>query len=82
MKKEPELSTLTVEELEKRAKTTKIASGFLLGVLLVQFAVGVYLTFQQRFNVFVIIPVAFLPLIILNFNNLKKIKEEIAKRNS
>jgi hypothetical protein len=37
MKKEPELSILSAEQLEKRAKTTKLATGFLLGVLLVQF---------------------------------------------
>ena len=81
MRKEPELSTLSTEQLEKRAKTTKLATGFLLGVLLVQFGVGIYLTIEQGFNAFVIIPVAFLPLIILNYNHLKKIKEEIARRN-
>lgn len=81
MKKEPELSTLTTEELEKRAKTTKMATGLLLGILIVQFADSAYLTIKQGFNVFIIIPIAFLPLVILNFTNLKKIKEEIAKRN-
>jgi hypothetical protein len=82
MKKEPELSTLTIAELEKRAKTTKFATGLLLGILIVQFVIGAYLTIKQGFTVFIIIPIAFLPLVVVNFANLKKIKEEIAKRNA
>ena len=75
MKKEPELSTFTTEELEKRAKTTKLATGILLGVIIMQFLIGIYLTIKQGFNVFTIIPMAFLPLVIVNYANLKKIKE-------
>lgn len=81
MRKEPELSTLTIEELEKRAKTTKTASIMLAVVIGLQFAIGVYLTFKNGFNVFTVIPLAFLPMLIVNFTNIKKIKEEIAKRN-
>lgn len=81
MKNQLDLTTLTKEELEKRAKSTKFVTSILLGSIIIQFAAGVYLTILKGFNVFLIIPVAFLPLIILNFNNLKKIKEEIAKRN-
>jgi hypothetical protein len=81
MKKEPELSLLTIEELEKRAKTTKTASIMLAVIIGLQFAIGIYLTFKNGFNVFTIIPLAFLPMLIVNFTNIKKIKEEIAKRN-
>lgn len=80
MKKEPELSSLTIEELEKRAKTTKTASIMLAVVIGLQFAIGIYLTFKNGFNVFSIIPLAFLPMLIVNFSNIKKIKEEIARR--
>jgi hypothetical protein len=80
MKNQPDLSTLTIEELQKRAKTTKAATGALAGILLVQLIVGIYLTFKQGFNVFIVLPVAFLPLIIVNYTNINKIKEEIAKR--
>ena len=82
MKKEPELSSLTLEELNKRAKTTKFATGLLLGVIILQFIIGLYLTFKQGFNVFTVIPMAFLPMVFVNYANLKKINEEIAKRNS
>jgi hypothetical protein len=82
MKKQPELSALTVEELNKRAKTTKFATGLLLGVIIMQFVIGGYLTLKQGFNVFIVIPLAFLPMVFVNYANLKKINEEIAKRNT
>lgn len=83
MKKQPELSELSLEELEKIAKMNKFSSTMLIVAILFQFLTGVYLTFKNGFNVFfIILPMAFLPLIIVNFTNLKKIKEEIAKRKS
>ncbi len=80
MKKQPELSELSIEELEKKAKISKMATGALLGILLVQLAAGIYLTTLQGFNIFVILPVAFLPILIANMVNLKKIKQEITTR--
>jgi hypothetical protein len=81
MKKEPELSSLSLEDLNKRAKTTKTATGLLLGIIIIQFVVGTFLTVKQGFNVFIVIPLAFLPMVFVNYANLKKINEEIAKRN-
>lgn len=82
--KNPEnnLAALSLEELQKRLKTTKTVTGLLAGLLIVQFAVGIYLTTQQGFNVFIIIPFAFLPILIINFTNIKKINEEISRRTS
>jgi hypothetical protein len=80
MKNQPDITTLTIEELKKRAKTTQTVNGVLLGMLVIQFASGIYLTFKQGFNVFIVLPIAFLPLVILNYTNLKKIREEIAKK--
>lgn len=82
MKNQPDLTTLTLEELEKRAKTTKTATGMLFGIIIVQFVIGIYLTFKQGFNVFTVIPMAFLPMVFVNYASLKKIKAEIASRNS
>ncbi|MBF6640905.1 hypothetical protein IVB69_05395 [Flavobacterium sp. J49] len=82
MKKETDLSTLTTEELEKRAKNTKTASVMLAVIIAIQFGIGLFLTVSKGFNVFTFIPLAFLPMLIVNFTNIKKIKEEIAKRNS
>ena len=80
MKDQSDLSTLTLTELNKRAKSTKMASGLLIGIIIVQFITGIFLTIKQGFSIFIIIPVAFLPMVAVNYSNLKKIKEEIAKR--
>lgn len=83
MKIDPDdLSNLGLEELDKKLKTTKTVTGLLAGLLFLQFAVGIYLTTQQGFNVFTIVPLAFLPILIINITNIKKMKEEISKRNS
>jgi hypothetical protein len=82
MKKQPDLSELSIEELQKRAKMTKTATIMFGVILLLQFAIGVYLTLKNGFNIFIILPAAFLPLMIVNLNSLKNINEEIAKRQS
>lgn len=84
MKREDQnnLSNLSLEELNKKAKTTKFITGLLGGVLLIQFAAGIYLLTQKGFNVFVVIPVAFLPIFLINLTGIKKINEEIARRKA
>lgn len=80
-KPDDNLSALSLEELTKRAKTTKTVTWTLAGIIFIQLLTGIYLTIQQGFNVFIIIPMAFIPLLIANFTSIKKIKEEIARRN-
>lgn len=81
MKKEStDLSALSNEELTKRVKTTKTVAGLLAGILLVEFAAGLYLTIKQGFSIFLVIPIAFLPILIINYQNIKKLNEEIASR--
>jgi hypothetical protein len=82
MKNNTDLSQLSLEELHKRAKTSRFATGLLLGVIILQFCIGIYLTLKQGFNVFTIIPMAFLPMVMINYAGLKKINEEIAKRKN
>jgi hypothetical protein len=80
-KTDVDLSALSTEELTKRAKTTKAVTISLAVIILIQFAVGTYLTIQKGFGIFTIIPITFLPMLIINFGNIKKMKEEIAKRS-
>lgn len=82
MKNNTDLSQLSLEELHKRAKTSRFATGLLLGVIILQFCIGIYLTIKQGFNVFTIIPMAFLPMVMINYAGLKKINEEITKRKN
>ena len=77
-----ELSELSVEELKTKEKGLKVVVGIYIGILTFMSACSVYLTFQQGFNVFTILPVAFLPIFIGFLGNLKKVKNEIALRNS
>ncbi len=81
MKQVP-LSELSQEELLKKVKTGQIAISALGGLLIVLVAATVYLTYLQGFSVFTVLPVAFLPLFIINVSNLKKIQAEIASRNT
>ena len=80
MKNKPDLSAMSLDELNKRAKTTKVANAMLAIIIGLQFGIGIFLTVRKGFNVFTVIPMAFLPMLIVNYNQLKKIKDEIAKR--
>ena len=75
-----QLTDLTVVELQKREKTAT-AMSWLMGVIIfIQLVSGIYLVTQQGFNVFIILPLVFIPLLIVNIANVKKIKDEIASR--
>ena len=82
MKKQKPLVDLSLVELEKRAKFTKSMTWFFVGVMMVQLISGIYLTVKQGFSIFIIIPIAFLPMAYMMNSELKKINEEIAKRKS
>ncbi|MDI1316608.1 hypothetical protein [Flavobacterium sp.] len=75
-----EIKTLSVAELQKREKTATAMSWLMGTIILIQLISGIYLTTQQGFNVFLMLPLVFIPLLIVNIANVKKIKEEIARR--
>jgi len=84
--KENPYAKLTLDELNAKVKslksiTSSITSAF-SGILLIMTFIGVFLSIRQGFRVFSVLPVAFLPLFIININNIKKIKEEIKSRES
>jgi hypothetical protein len=74
------LKELGLAELQKRQKTATAMSWLMGIIILIQLASGIYLTTQQGFNVFIILPLVFIPLLIVNIANIKKIKEEIGLR--
>lgn len=80
MKQKP-YSEMSLAELKNQEKTLKTVTYVLGGVLIVQFVVGIALSFTKGFSVFSILPFAFLPLMIVNLGNLKKIRAEIASRS-
>ena len=80
-KQEEDLTKMSIEELNIKLKRTKTSAGLLAGVIAVQFIAGISLTIMQGFNVFTIIPIAFLPILLISFTSIKKIKAEIERRN-
>jgi hypothetical protein len=75
-------STFTTEQLIAEEKKINIAFRVLAGVLILQVCIGVFLAFQKRgFSVFTVLPVAFLPILIMNKKSLEAIRAEIATRS-
>ncbi|MDP3470118.1 MAG: hypothetical protein Q8S11_17385 [Daejeonella sp.] len=80
--KKVQLSELSQDELKNKAKTLKAANTILGTMLIILALASGYLTLQQGFTVFSALPVAFLPMFVINITNLKKIRNEIASRNT
>ncbi len=74
------LTELSITELNKREKTATTMSWLMGIIIFIQLASGIYLTTIQGFNVFIILPLVFIPLLIVNIANVKKIKDELASR--
>lgn len=80
MKQQP-FSEMTVEELRKTEKQLSRTSIILTVCIAIMFLAGAFLTFRKGFSGFTVLPVAFLPIAMMNFKNLKKIRAELAARN-
>jgi len=80
--KQESLSNLSLDELKGKEKSLKMAAGMLSGMIVVMFAVGIYLFFQNGFSVFSVLPIAFFPLVGGLFVKIKGVREEIATRNN
>ncbi|KAF2511893.1 redox-active disulfide protein 2 [Flavobacterium foetidum] len=71
---------MTSEELIKTHKTLKTVT-YLFGVILfVLFVLNIFLVANKGFSASNIIPIALLPIFILNMNTLKEIKKELESR--
>jgi hypothetical protein len=80
MSKKP-LSALTNEELIKNEKTLKTMTGMLTGAIVVLIAINIVLAFTKGFSALSVVPIALLPIVIINFNSLKEMKAELKSRN-
>ena len=79
---EKKLSEMNVDELKAKEKSLKFAMGMFAGILIVLFAVGLYMAFNGKGStVFTILPLAFLPIYLGIYAQVKKIKTEIESRN-
>ncbi|WP_316772763.1 redox-active disulfide protein 2 [Pedobacter frigiditerrae] len=75
------LSQLSDEELLKNEKIVKTVTGMLAGAIFVLFVINIFLAFKKGFSSLSVIPIALLPIALLNINSLKEIKKEIKSRN-
>jgi tetrahydromethanopterin S-methyltransferase subunit E len=75
-------SEMSKEELIKNQKTlTGVAYG--LGIVLfLAFVVNIFLVFKKGFSALTVVPIALLPVLILNISNLKEIKKELESRDN
>ncbi|MDX1936374.1 MAG: hypothetical protein SFU21_04640 [Flavihumibacter sp.] len=78
--KSPSLSEWTTEELKKNEKGLRIANialGFCVGVMCLT---GGYMFVKKGFSTSTLMPLLFLPLLVINYMQWKKIKTEITSR--
>lgn len=73
---EIKLEELSNEELLKREKMVSAVTYTLAGMLLVLFALGLFLTFTKGFTPLTVIPLALMPIVLVNLGSIKKIKAE------
>lgn len=78
--KEQDLSKLTVDELKSKAKKLKTASILILVAMGTMLISGIFFMLKMKSPIFTILPVAFLPLVIVFSTQLKSIKEQLQKR--
>ena len=76
-----ELNELSNEELKKRIKFLAIILGSFIGVLMILLILAIYISIRDGFSVLLVIPFALSPILIINFNSLKKAKNELLMRN-
>ena len=81
--KNKNLAELSIEQLLKEKKQTSFLIGVLIGVLSASFVIGiVQMLYEKKFSIIIILPFAFLPIVVSHFKTIKKIKEEINSRNN
>ncbi|AUD01887.1 redox-active disulfide protein 2 [Spirosoma pollinicola] len=80
--KNKNLSEMDSEALLKQEKSIKFLTGILIGALIALLAIGIISAYKNGQYTFIILPLALLPIVFLNINNLKEIKKEITSRRN
>lgn len=80
MKRE-DLKAVSKEDLQKKYKTFKMAFYVLAGIVGIMFVISYFNWREGGFNATVLMPVFFIPMVLVNFFNVRKIKQELITRN-
>lgn len=75
-----QLSEMPDDELLKRQKEMTVAVILISITVMIMLASAIFGFIKKGFTTTTVLPFAFLPLAIINFLNLKKIKAELASR--
>ena len=78
--KENPYAKMSDETLKKNTKAGTFVTGLLGGALFVLFCINIYNYTQTDFTPLFIVPIALLPILILNITNIKKMKAELKLR--
>lgn len=81
MKDTKSISEYTDEELVNNEKKIKVLTIMLMVAIVLLFLSTMFLTFKKGFSALTVIPIALLPILIININNWNKLKKEKADRN-
>ena len=76
------ISELSDEELLKKKKTTRFATGMLIGVLGSLFVLNLIniINGKQNWGA-IVVPVALMPIVFISYKSLKEIEKELKLRN-
>ena len=76
-----DLTDYNLTELKKKEKTSKMSLGILFGLVLVMYGVQVIDFIEnKKFNARMLLPITFTFVMLSNYMNLNKIKNEILSR--
>ncbi len=75
-------SEMSTEELIKTEKSMKGITAMLGGALLVLIIINIFMAFKKGLSAQSVIPIAIIPIFIINFGKLKAIKEELKLRKN
>lgn len=81
MKPQP-FTELSTEELNKKAKTLKIATIFMGFSVLIMLICGIIVSMKKGFSALSVTPIAFAPLLIIFSMQLKQVNNELKKRKT
>jgi hypothetical protein len=81
MKRE-DLKQVPTEDLQKKYKTFKMAFYVMAGIVGIMFVISFFNWKAAGFSASVLLPVFFIPLVLVNYLNLKKIGNELTSRDT
>ena len=73
---------MSTEKLLEQQKTIKVVTGTLAGMLIILLILGIFLAVEQKLYAFIPIPIALLPIVFVNINNLRSEERRVGKECS